>query len=222
MILLIYPTFLCTAKDISDVFCEDVIQIGSNCTMMTPALDCTIYNYTIVNLSDAVEVDGGALTLLYHDIYKLNFTNISYAGNYVVRLCDGSVRGIIVESGVEVDYGTAVMLGMIGVALVLVMLMRCFKTDPDPEKANLSTPIIRLLLFFMSLYICLTALGWAMQIGYNENLDTGYMSPINASFETMTYFVWIIAAFVTIFFIWDVLTTLWSIIRRRKEKKNVL
>lgn len=212
-------------KDVSEVFCEDVIQIGSNCTMHTPSLSCVTYDYDIVNVSDgAYIVKDEPLTQVNTDlqIYKLNFTNITHSGNYILRLCDGTTRGIIVKGGVKVDYGTAVMIGLIGAAFVLVMLMRNFSDEQDPEKANLSKPVIRLLLFFMSLYICLTALGWAIQIGYNEGLDSGYMSPINASFDGMNYFVWIMAAFVSLFFIWDVLVALFSIIRGRREKKNVL
>ena len=71
-------------------YCDDLVQPNVTCQLVTPSLSCTGYvNYSIVNES-GVQVGNGNLTLLYDNIYILNFTE--GVGRYVVSVCDGSSK----------------------------------------------------------------------------------------------------------------------------------
>jgi len=95
--------------------CEDTPEITTNCTMVTPAISCPAYNYTIYNVSGGVE-ESGNLTLLGGDIYYFNFT--LGRGEYLILLCDGGVREVVVKP--EEDKM------IIGVLILLPMLLGFF------------------------------------------------------------------------------------------------
>lgn len=73
--------------------CEDVLTPRQQCEMLTPTLSCTTYNYTIYNQTNYIT--NGNLTLLENSIYYFNFNQS--AGSYIVELCDGSTREIVVD-----------------------------------------------------------------------------------------------------------------------------
>jgi len=194
-------------KDISEVFCEDVIQIGSNCTMATPVSNCDVYNYDIINLSDGVYiVEDAPLTLLQQDIYKFNFTNISHAGNYVIRLCNGATREIIIEGGVDVDYGIAIIIAIMSAAGILAFLMYIFRPTEDTN-LGIHMSVMRMFLFFGCLYTVIAGLGFAVNIADNQGLSSGFISPLIAAFSNFIYFIWIAAIVTIIFFIFDLFWT---------------
>jgi len=185
--------------------------------MHTPSISCGTYNYNIYNLSNgAVIVGNESLALINDGIYKLNFTNISHAGNYVVKLCDGSVRGIIVEGGVDVDYGIAIMIGLIGAAFILALLMYVFRPTED-SNLGLHMSIMRMILFFMCLYTLISGLGFAVNIANDQGLSSNFTSPLLAAFENLVYFIWIAAIITVIFFIFDLF---WTFKQLGKGKKK--
>ncbi|GAH31140.1 unnamed protein product [marine sediment metagenome] len=197
------------AKDISDVFCEDIIQIGSNCTMHTPTISCSTYDYNIVNLSDgAYIVKNESLNLINSDfsMYKLNFTNISHAGNYIVRLCDGTTRGIIIEGGVDVDYGIAIIIALMGTSFILALLIYVFRPD-DEHNIGVHMSAMRMILFFMCIYTLFAGLGFALNIANDQGLSSNFLSPLRTIFESITIFIWIAAIITVVFFIFDLFWT---------------
>lgn len=90
--------------------CEDTIIISSNCTLVTPSITCSIYNYTIYN-SSAQIVEQQNLTLWNGSLYYLNF--VLGQGDYLVELCDGTTRELVVGGDVE----------MAGLAITLFILI---------------------------------------------------------------------------------------------------
>jgi len=149
-------------KDISEVFCEDIIQIGSNCTMHTPQLSCTGgYIYSIINLSDgAYIVKNNTLVQVNPDfqIYKLNFTNITHTGNYIVRLCDGSTRGIIIKEGAEREMIIAIIM-LLPMILSIAFLVGAATLDSEEHNAlKIFLFLLSIIPFFISMHIGMVSL----------------------------------------------------------------
>ncbi len=98
--------------------CQSTVEIDTNCTMPTPVLqNCTTFNYTIFDLSGTV-VDTDNLTVLAGDIFKFNFTQP--AGSYIVELCEGSTREVLVaEDEVKLTFLLIILFGL-GIALLLL------------------------------------------------------------------------------------------------------
>lgn len=94
------------------IICEDTLLDGTNCTMLTPTLDCS-GNYTIHNES-GTEIKNSNMTLLNDTIYYFEFEES--LGSYIVTLCDNSTREIIVE-------GEDNMLIYFGILLVFIFFI---------------------------------------------------------------------------------------------------
>jgi len=96
------------------VMCHEEVDAGGYCKMLTPSLtNCSIYNYSIINVT-GVLVENGNLTSFYPPVYYLNFSYTNIPGEYITLLCDGSTREIKVKN----DDTT-----MIAVALLFSLLI---------------------------------------------------------------------------------------------------
>lgn len=139
--------------------CEDLQQINQNCTMITPYLDqCTIYNYTIYNTTNASRskiVEESTLLLLNNSIYYLNFTQPE--GSYIIKLCDGTTREIKVT---EEDSGKMIIAALILVPLLFGFLLLFGAWSMSEAHGVLKTFLFMLstLTFWVSLHFGLTAL----------------------------------------------------------------
>lgn len=91
--------------------CEDSPQISSDCTMVTPEISCGTYNYSIMNTSGHMQ-ENGSLTRLHDSVYYFNFT--MDAGEYIIRLCDGAVREVVVKEDDFTMLGVAITLSALG------------------------------------------------------------------------------------------------------------
>lgn len=105
---------------VEEDICEETLEVGKNCTMLTPSINyCETYNYTIYNQSDFIR--GNNLTLLNDSIYYLLFNET--VGDYIVKLCDGSTREIIVEMEDNTMMSIAIVLSIFGILFILVGLI---------------------------------------------------------------------------------------------------
>ena len=120
--------------------CEDSPEIKSNCSMITPSIGCSLYNYSIFNTTGA-RLEFGNLTLLNDSVYYFNFT--LEEGEYVVKLCDGAVREVVVKPMEDNNMiiGMIILLPMI---LGLFMMMGAWSLD-----AKVHAPL-RIFLFLLS------------------------------------------------------------------------
>ena len=98
--------------------CEDRLLPGTNCTMFTPTIVCANYTYDILN-STSVLLDDANLTLVDNSVYRFEFNQT--AGSYLVRLCDGSTRELVVE-GEDDMASLAITLFILSVAAFLFAL----------------------------------------------------------------------------------------------------
>ncbi len=98
--------------------CQSTVEIQTNCTMPTPVLqNCTSFNFTIFDMNGNV-VREDNLTVLNGEIFKFNFTEP--AGSYIVELCEGSTREVLVaEDEVKLTFLLIILFGL-GIALLLL------------------------------------------------------------------------------------------------------
>ncbi len=133
--------------------CGDSITINTNCTMLTPALNCSITNYEIANLSGTVLVSEN-LTLLLNDIYQFNIS--LKEGDYIARLCDGSTREFRIEDeGANVIIAAIILLPMI---LGIIFLAGAVTLDNEQHKAmKIFLYLLSIVPFFASMHFGLLA-----------------------------------------------------------------
>ena len=124
--LLILILVLCSVPLVSAGICEDILTPGEECTMLTPAISgCTVYNYSIIN--ETANVTKGNLSEVWGGVYSFTF-NLSQ-GDYLVKLCDGSTREIIV-GGEDSNMWLAIIVCMgIMTALFLYISMMIREKD---------------------------------------------------------------------------------------------
>ena len=97
-LILAFITPLANALDL----CEDTPEITPDCIMVTPELtQCTTYDYKIFDTNGTIK-ETGNLTALEGDVYHFNFT--LGAGEYIIRLCDGATREVVVEADKDQRY----------------------------------------------------------------------------------------------------------------------
>jgi len=95
--------------------CKETLEIESNCTMITPVINCTNYTYIIYNESQGTVMGQGNLSILTNindSIYYFNFT--LGAGGYIVEICDGSTREVLVTTDKDkMIIGVVILMGLV-------------------------------------------------------------------------------------------------------------
>jgi hypothetical protein len=100
--------------------CSDTKEVNQNCTMVTPTLSCTTYNYTILNSTGGINETGNlSIFDAASSIYYFNFTKVY--GDFTIILCDGSTREVTVIQGDRMLLG-ALVLGAFLMCLVFIYI----------------------------------------------------------------------------------------------------
>ena len=98
LILMLILPYSVSALDL----CQDAPQVKKNCAMATPTISqCTNFSYNIYNTSGTL-IQTGTMTLLKEDIYYFNLT--MEEGKYIIRLCDGATREVIVFNDPNIPF----------------------------------------------------------------------------------------------------------------------
>jgi len=184
--------------------CEDSILINSNCTMLTPALNCSITNYEILNLSGTVLVSEN-LTLLLNDIYQFNISLSK--GDYIARLCDGTTREFrIEEEDNEMIIAIIIMLPMI---LSLFLLIGAATLDQQHHKTlKIFLFLLSPIPFFVSMHI-----GMISVIKFYD-----FPELQNLMGSTTYWFGWMFFVIVTYFIIYLFYMIIHHMSQRKVEK----
>lgn len=145
--------------------------------------------------------------------------NLTELGEYHVNIhCNDSRLGgyfdfifEVTPSGIETDeiqsnLLLAYILGILGVAFILSILMYTFRPTED-SNIGLHMSLMRMVLFFMCLYTLVSGLGLIVTSAREQTLSTVYMNQLLAPFDTMVYFIWIAAIITVIFFFFDLMWT---------------
>lgn len=122
---------VCIPLVVGDI-CEDMLDIGENCTMITPDISCSLNNYSIINESGSI-ITQNNLTLLNGSIYYFIFNETS--GGYLIELCDGSTREMVVQEENEMIYLTLALIFMFFTGLLVISL---FNVEKPWLKVSLS------------------------------------------------------------------------------------
>ena len=132
----------------------DTVQINTNCTMVTPSIECASYTYEIFNITGE-SVKTGSLTLLNSTIYYFNFT--LGEGHYIVELCDGTTREVRVETE---DSGNMILFGIIILPMILAIVFMVASLGLGEDHAILKIALFLLspIMFFVSLHASLIGL----------------------------------------------------------------
>jgi hypothetical protein len=109
--------------------CEDVIPISSNCSMITPTISCTIYNYTVHNSSGSI-IEQNNLTVWNGSIYYFDF--VHGQGEYVIKLCEGTTR--VVEVGGEDEMASLAITLFILIVTSFFVVLPFIKKEFVQEK----------------------------------------------------------------------------------------
>lgn len=167
--------------------CEDQIPIGENCTMLTPVLECDIYNYTIIDEEGSV-VEQDNLILLNGSIYYFIFNQNT--GGYIVELCDGSTR--------EITIGIKNKMAWLSIMLVMGLMSMLFLwTSFNIKEKRLDS--LKAFLFLYGVVNTLLLGFFPYVISSNPDnasaflpLAVGYMS---VSGIILLFFVWYYASY---------------------------
>lgn len=187
--------------------CEDKIEISQNCTLLTPIVkDCSVFDYEIYNISgDLVETDN--LTILTTDIYYLNFT--VGAGDYIVKLCDGTTRELRVTSEDSEKMIIAALI-ILPVILGLFLLLGSFFLSED------HTPL-KIFMFLLSMVTVWVSLHFGM-VSIVEFYDFPEMQ--NLIGTTTFWFSSLFVVMVTYFLIYLVYKITEKIGKEKEERLN--
>lgn len=144
--------------------CENTREIYTNCTMLTPDLGCSAYNYDVINMTGGVQ-ETGSLKQFNDSIYYFNLTVSE--GDYIIRLCDNSTREIrVLEEDNQMIPAIIILIPMI-LAIILVVGAATFGRDHTALKIFLF--LISVILFFVSMHFAV--LGIVKFYAWPELLD---------------------------------------------------
>jgi len=191
--------------------CNEVrINVGENCTMVTPVINCSGFTYDIVNLSGIEVVNDAPLTELNRSIYFFNFTQVTEKNDYIIRLCDGTTREVQVIGGGESDV-TSGDLSMIAVAiLVMGMIFILYKASVELDERHWP---MKMGLFFGALI-----LGWgALNFGLRLAIDNAQTAATQSNLETI-YIAYLLISILA--FAYLMITTIWYYFRNIKPEKG--
>jgi len=123
ILLLLIPFTIASALEM----CEDNLEIGGNCTMVTPTITCGTYNYDIIKTNGSVVLNDAPLSLLENNVYYFNFTENE--GDYLIRLCDGTTREIRVRTMYLNFFNFGIFGFFLLASLVLVSFMHKYNKE---------------------------------------------------------------------------------------------
>jgi len=110
---------LCTFVTALLEVCEDIETPGNACMLITPPINCDVYNYSIIKDNSSTIINSYLTNFSYTDsMYYINFSQS--AGSYIVKLCDNTTSIIKVENNENTQlwiYISAILLFLTLLAL---------------------------------------------------------------------------------------------------------
>lgn len=190
--------------------CKDTVKIDTNCTMVTPGLNCANYTYDIVRTNGTLTTGNSTLSLLEGSLYYFNFTEGE--GDYIVRLCDGTTREVVV--GVEEDEmaSLAVVVFILFITIAIFSLPKLVKRFSTNDILDTT---LKGLCIVLGLY--LLALDTVMVVTIADNFGLGINRELFRLLWLINWGAYFSMMLVVLSFFLKVLK-LW---RTNKEKKRM-
>ena len=183
--------------------CPETKQINRNCTMITPEIDCQWYQIFNINGTELINTN---LTELNDSIYYLNFTQGK--GGYVVRLCDGTTREVIVNYDTG---GNDMVLGILVLSPILLAFLFMFIGYSLGESHSIMK------VFFMLLSILLIFTSW--HFGIIAVSEIYGMTELVEAIGSTTYWLTLIFGVIVTYFVIQFLIGLFAYIKTQKQKR---
>lgn len=204
--LLVLTMFVLLVQAVQGLdMCSDAIQINTNCTMVTPTLACTTYNYTIINITNGAILKRSALSSVTLGVYQFNFTEGQ--GKYVVYLCDGTTREVNVS---DRESGNMVLAAIILIPLLMgfIVMFAAFSLGEDHNA-------LRIFLFLLTSVMFITSLNYGMLA-----IVKYYNFPElqNAIGSTTYWFGWVFAVLILYFMIYFIYKITLAVNENKKSK----
>lgn len=182
--------------------CQNVEVPLNNCTVVTPVINCTAYNYSIFNESGLVETNN----LSVYDgsgTYYFNWSNHD-EGSYIVKLCDDRTNSILVKY--EEDK-------MIPAALILLPLLFAFallywtsQLSNEHEELKLFLQMLMFPLFWLSLHF-----GASSIIKFYDWVE------VEDIIGTIVWIVGIIFLFIVFYFIVQIIRRVYDAAAQKRD-----
>lgn len=172
-ILILILMILMATSVLGIEICGDTESPVTDCRLMTPSLvGCGIYNYTITEENGTLTQKGN-LTNLYGDIYYVDI--VLNKGSYLVELCDGTTREIIVREG-----GGMLIALVIGLSIIPFVLL-AFTFVLDKSKVH---NIIRLFTYSFAIY----SINFPIHFGLVLSENTDFYNTLLTASKGVTWF----------------------------------
>lgn len=184
--------------------CKDSVRIHTNCTMVTPSILCTSYNYSIYDLNGTLREQSN-LTYLNSSLYYFNFT--LQEGYYIIELCDGTTREVYVEpkEGNEMIIGVIVLSPLL---LAFLLMIIAYSLGKDHVAIKYSLMFLSLICVFVCWHFGYIAV--AEFYGFQQLLET--------IGDTTYWFSIIFGMIITYFILYFIIYMVASVIKKKKEK----
>lgn len=170
--------------------CEDVMDPPANCTVVTPTMNCTVYQYDIYNATNGVLLDDDLSLYNYTaNLYHFNFTKD--AGHYVIQLCDATTRELVVRNQEKKMITAFLILLPLIVAFFLMYLY-----NSQIQKMPQEYWAFKWLFMLLSFYFIMGSLYMGIQGSQDIRLPDNMTNLITTTFTVFTY----LTAFMTFYF----------------------
>jgi uncharacterized membrane protein len=153
-------------------------------------------------------VDSGNLSFWYTGVYYFNFSEDF--GSYLVQVCDGSTRQINVGGG-DLMFIIAIILLPLFIGLVLLY----WGSQLTEEHAFLKFlfQMFQIPLFILSVQFAIIAIG-----EYSGSSE--FINNLAAFVEYLSYFIWIVGAYIMIYLVWKSAKNMLDSIKKKKEERH--
>lgn len=184
--------------------CGDGKEVNTNCTLVSPTLSCTTYNYTIFNATGGL-TDQGAMGVFNasESIYYINFSETK--GDYLVVLCDGTTREVSAYNG---------GIGMLGVLILLPLIMAFIfvyagvNMSDDHAVLKIGLFLLSPIMFFLSLHLGLLTIVEYYEFPALQEIIGG----------TAYWFGWLVFALFSYFIIYWIAKAIMIAAQEKKER----
>ena len=205
--ILLILMVLITTNLVQAVICEEQIENGTSCLMVTPSITCDTYTYDIINVNTTEVIkDDFPLAPMNDTTYYFNFSED--VGDYQVILCDYTARQfrVVEPEGDKMVLAVMILLPMV---VGLFMLIGAITLNDEEHHG------LRIGLFLASLF----SFFGSSYLGVQTIIKYYNFPEMQNAFTWVMYGIGGLIFFVTSYFlIYVIIVAVNSAAQKRKER----
>jgi hypothetical protein len=205
-ILILLVAFATSANALEK--CGSPVFVSQNWSMLTPPINCTDFNYNIYNSTKNIILANAPMAEVNESIYYFNWTLTEKVENYLVKLCDGTIKEVSVVN-VE-DNGMFSGLFLIPLIFAFMLLAIAFIIG-DKHR------MIRWALMFFAVVMILPTL-WLGNLALTMNFPQ--YTEISDALGTLTEITGVVVLVFAVYILIITFISLIQIINERKQAKE--